>query len=544
MGVPANQSAQSDVGREVLRIVARFRRRSGFELLLRWMLRLLSTAMVVVGLLYLVAWLAGIVVPLEAFVAAPALALSGAFVVSLLSWPSPRQAALRADRLLRLDERLSTAVELLELKGPSRFTAAQVRNAELSAQLRNAEWPSFGRVLRRDLLNFGAVSAFAIAAVLFVTLSERFAIPRPTVAALLPLLSNGTIPLLPSAEAPELERANAAVEPPPPRQERSSDDLKRMLGASDDDADARLAKSRAELNQRAQQSLRAGEAMDRLAEALDDVSPGQAASESIERGDFDRAGAELADLGDEADQLSPAAKQELAESLSEAADETEASNPALAQREREAAEALRNGDSGAQRAAMQALGEEVVRSGESIDAQGDLAEEMDQIQQEGGVAQAPGQESIEGERETIGGDPASNGDGEGDGAGSVPGQADGQGQSSGGQAGDQPGDAPGEGAVNGEGGQREGETPASGAPSRLDVDGRQVEVPVKAADGPSSESPTEPGEGDTVREGGTSGGAGGSAESQEPEVVAPEQNAVPNDRRQVVKEYFSGDETE
>ena len=67
----------------------------------------------------------------------------------------------------------------------------------------------------------------------------------------------------------------------------------------------------ADLAPRVQQALVEREALDKLVEALSQVSAGQAAADAIERGDFAARASRSSTLGEEADQLSDAAKRRL-----------------------------------------------------------------------------------------------------------------------------------------------------------------------------------------------------------------------------------------
>src|SRR5262249_17757708 len=118
----------------------------------------------------------------------------------------------------------------------------------------------------------------------------------------------------------------------------------------------------AELAPRVRQAQAEQEALDRLAQALGQVSPGKAAAEAIQRGDFSTARSQLASLGEEADQLSDAAKKQLAQALQSAASAS-AGDRQLADRERQAAVALGRNSYPDQRSTLRQLGDQVERSG-------------------------------------------------------------------------------------------------------------------------------------------------------------------------------------
>ena len=76
------------------------------------------------------------------------------------------------------------------------------------------------------------------------------------------------------------------------------------------------------LASRVQQAQAERVALDALSQALGHVSAAQPAADAIQQGDFSAAKQQLANLGEEADQLSDAAKQQLASALQQAANTT------------------------------------------------------------------------------------------------------------------------------------------------------------------------------------------------------------------------------
>ena len=94
-----------------------------------------------------------------------------------------------------------------------------------------------------------------------------------------------------------------------------------------------------DLRQRSEAARQQGASLDRLAEALGQVSAGQSAADSLRQGDAEQAADQLRELGREADQLSPEAKSQLAEALRQAAADG-LTERALSDRERRAADAL------------------------------------------------------------------------------------------------------------------------------------------------------------------------------------------------------------
>jgi hypothetical protein len=324
---------------------------------------------------------------------------------------------------------------------------------------------------------------------------------------------------------------------------RALDDLRRAReanGVSQEDAERRVSQAASEIQRQASQTQAQRQDLNRLGRGLGQTSAGRESGESIQRGDYQQAASELAELGNEADQLSQAAKEQLASELRAAAAET-TQNRLLADRERRAADALTGRDYSQQRRALRELGDEVGRAGSFVVPQQDLAEGMSRVreaQQELGQTPEPGQTN-DGPAMTSSGQgsnqsPASQPAGQGQqrpgqsarqAGGTVPGAGDpGAGQSA-------TGSAPG--------GDQAGENRLETAP-RLEAIGRRVEVPVKVGRGPLSERPgtDDPVDSEDQSETVTSVGLN---QPQDPSSAAAERNQVPSDRRQTVRDYFRGE---
>src|SRR3954468_8348843 len=109
---PASLKLQRDELRELFGVVARYRRRLGAEVLVRFILRgLIVGAALVIVVSVGDWWLEAGVQPIWLW-SALLLPAVGAFGLALAFWPSERQAARTADHRLGLDERVGTAVEL------------------------------------------------------------------------------------------------------------------------------------------------------------------------------------------------------------------------------------------------------------------------------------------------------------------------------------------------------------------------------------------------------------------------------------------------
>jgi hypothetical protein len=494
---------QDDVG-DLVRVLGRLRWRLGLERILRFGIRgVIASAVALIGLL-LVAWLLpiGNWPELAWMVALPLLA---AVILAVLRWPSDRQAALAADRHLALEERLGTAVELARRfrlgatgygGGGGRFDHLQVRDAIARARVAPNTWLAIDRKLRRELVVAAALSVLAAISLQLPRL------PRPV----LPVADRAAAvsDVFPPAAA--LDRAVPAPAEP------TLIDAQPMQQTQVADAD---------LATRVQQEQAERNALDTLAQAVARISAGQPAADAIQRGDYRAARDQLANLGEEADQLSDAAKQELGRALQQAAGATAATDRQLADRERQAAQALSRNSYADQRQALRNLADQVEKSGARTTSATQMARDVGRLQQQAAsqASGAPGQTQAPG------------GQGQTPGNGADPARA----------AAPAPGDQ-GAGAAGQQGGPGVGTgtdpNVLGDQPSRLDTAGQRVEVPTKLGTGPGVR-PLDGTEDQTASDP-TAGARGVSEQVQAQQTghVAPEQNLVPGEQRPVVRGYF------
>jgi hypothetical protein len=277
-----------------------------------------------------------------------------------------------------------------------------------------------------------------------------------------------------------------------------------------------------------QQAQAEKDALDRLSNALGQVSAGQPAADAIQRGDYAAASNELSNLGEQADQLTDAAKQKLASALDSAANGTTGDRQ-LADRERQAAQAMTRGGYAGQQQALQQLGQQVERSALQAMPPDQLARGVGQLEQQAGAAAT----SQSGSSNRGAGSQAA-------GAGQSPSGAGSQGSAAGaagasGQAGGGSGDGQQGGSGSGTG---PGGDPLGDPNPRLDTAGQRVDVPTKLSqgvavrppDGTEDQSQAQPGD-----------GARSVSEASQPQQtgqVIPEQNLVPGQQRPVVRGYF------
>ena len=536
------------------------RSRIWLERVLVLVVRCVAGGFAIVALGAALAWALQIRVPVPYLIAPLVLALGVAALASVFCYPTAMQAALIADRRLQLDEQLATAAETVVEGIDDPVARAQVAAAGEAADWTRQNWRGGPRI-GRDLL-VAAALGFLTAGVLLLTGPQgRLLVgPRPV------------LPAEPSrAEAPPVASPSPAVqkpqaskpEPKPSSQnpqgatagvQRSVDEIRRGResgGMDPNEASRRLGQAENQLSRQTGQSQSDRNSLDRLGQALEQGAAGRPAAEAIQRGDYDAASREIAQLGAESDQLSPQAKQELAQALRQAAQDSQQAAPELAQRERRAADALAGRDYDAARQAMSDLADQVATRGRNVIPQQELARAWDNVNQE---RRAQGQEPNQAAQAQQRGNQQPGG------------QQGQQGQQPGQQGGtaaqpDASGNAPGEGQQGeaGQGGARgagignsatdegaPGEASAANDPQRLEVQGKPVEVELRQT-GQSDRRPDDPSQNpDAQPSGDDEAGAVSESSSAQPGRVTsstpPESNFVPSGRRDVVREYFSGRE--
>jgi hypothetical protein len=225
--------------------------------------------------------------------------------------------------------------------------------------------------------------------------------------------------------------------------------------------------------------------------------------------------------------LSEAAKEQLAEALREAADDTEDVDSRLAELERQAAEALEGDDYDAQRQALEQLSEALELAGSNL-AQGSESQQP-RGDFDSSSDGSPGDQPTRDQRT---GQPGRNDAGQGEDAG-----RDGQDDAS------DSADASSNERQSDEqaaGDERPGSADDDGS-ARLDTAGELVEVPLELVPGNSTSAGDDAPE-PLTREGNSSSGGAGGAGSRAPGFVSGEQNLIRPDLRQIVLEYFKGGE--
>ncbi len=326
----------------------------------------------------------------------PGLGLAGALIllssgvcVVGYSFLRPRDAlatALQADLRLGLDERLSTAVEDAS-KPPLSPTASLValRDAQLDDALHSLEGVVPARDLpivldRRPFLPSGAL-ALLLLAVLFVPgMVPQVAAKKadPQVAA-----EQKNIEVLKQA----IEKSPNADDPALQKLLQELDALSQDLKEGDltsEEALARLSQTQAELQQALDpQAAAQHEALDQLAKQLgtSENRALKAASEALANNDPQTAAEDIAKAAESVDKMTPEERKGLAQELRDARDKVAASDPELASRLNDAANALDSGDPQVAKDALQNLADKVKDTANNLATQRQIEQALSQIQQ-------------------------------------------------------------------------------------------------------------------------------------------------------------------
>jgi hypothetical protein len=464
-------------------------------------------------------------------------------------------AARVLDRRLGLHQVIGTAVELTGQNADGRLARLQMRRAT----------DALRRLESRDAIRIGlpmrdlrAFAALAVMALLF------------TYVAALNLTWPGTPPAEDLASDPG---ADITSEVPydqsyyegdggstldPELFNNSLDDYRADLenqNLSPEEVQQRMAEIQAAMAQRAEQLNKQRQALADLADALSDSSTTSDAADSIRRGDFQKASQQLAELGKQSQQLSARARQDLARRLAEAAKKVQPNNQELANRMAKAAQQLSSSDAKASEQALGELGEGVQQAGDQMkqlqDASGNYDPSMMDQDAAGGASDLSAEDlsalqNFEGGAGEQGqgaeGDMGEMGEGF-DGAGlGADGQSGASGQPGSGQRSDQLGEEASAGAGAGGGKSNVEQYRAQSADKNsqgkvLELRGRPNPA---AGDGVLDDSGKVPLVASNDGSVGGASGSGGRSVIVDPLTVRGEQNFVPWEKRQIVKDFFTG----
>ena len=450
-------------GEAVVAAIDRVRRRLWVTLAAAAVCRGIWLALAFAALLMLLDVLGGPTFDPRPAAAAGAILLLAGLVLAGLSKPSRPITARMLDRTFGLQERLSTALDDLGLGVPGPGERAPV------VYLQMADAANAIAALRNDNRLRPSIPVREIVLVVLCALVlATLAFLRGLGGGLPELAVTHVPPFTPAIERPAEPEPSAA------------------------EVEAATAPTVQEVLERADRSARTRQDLQALAAALSDHAVTRPAAEEIARGDYDAAGEQLRDAAAQAGDLSPGAREGLAEDLGRASERMQPESNGLQEATQDAASGLRQGDEPA-RTAMGDLADAVERAGEQVIPQDELASQMRSARQtqsqqggESGQSGAPtqsGDQSDSGAQASSSGDPGSgvdanaSSDSQGDAArnarGAQPGENGGQsadGQSSEGGQATTPGDAdqPGAGEAGAAGDTSQPGTNASGVESEGD----------------------------------------------------------------------------
>ena len=440
------------------------------------------------------------------------------------------------DRQLGLKALLGTAVQLTVEGEPNQIARSQVRQATTIARRLEASQAITLRMPWRDLRLLAVVAASVTTVSLLASLGLRAPVADPAVSYSMEALDPSLYswyeidPAMAAGFGPEETRATGL--------QRLIEDLKRRLNAKEitpAEYASQVAAAEDRLRQQVEESSRQQAALMELAYALSDTSTTRRVAENLYRGDFAQAVQELADLSANADRLSGQAREELAERLSEAARHTSGTNPELSSAAERAAQALRQGDTGAAQEALRDLANAMAEASRAVAPNADLGEALQQLEGyefgdlglgEGELYGAPGSSDQAGQPgEQHPGDGADQGE---QGGGRSTRSAQGSGSEK------------GSGAGSGRG-ERVITRGPEGQTTRPELSGNVLRISGKPGSGGSSVLSEAPGNAPlTSASTGTSSiQPGGAVRSDEPVNAIGESNYVPLELRPVVKDYFS-----
>ena len=328
------------------------------------------------------------------------LVLAAVAVVTAYALLRPRDlfaTARRADRLLSLDERLSTALEDARKPLPNASREAMsLFTAQLGDALSAARRISPAKDLplsldRRKWLPAG----LALVAFLLASFAPLSGIGLPG--------RDGAVQAQVSTEQKAIEELKKAVQnqsvaqEDPARQallkelDRLTSDLLRG-DLTKEEALARLSQAENTLEKSLDQQAPAERAaLEELARQLAASANSEAkkAAEALRAGDSRKAADSLKKAGENAPAMSPEERKSLADTLQAARDSTASLDPDLASRLNEAAQSLQSNDPKASKDALNNLGQSVDQKSQSLASQQQIQQALGQIQEsKRNVAQA------------------------------------------------------------------------------------------------------------------------------------------------------------
>jgi hypothetical protein len=299
-------------------------------------------------------------------------------LVALVRRPSRVRAARMADRQLDLSSRLATAAEVLDGRLSGALAPAQLADTWRTVQ-NVSPWHAFPRAWSSVRGALGAAAVGAIILALAVT----------------GVLATWTTALVPGL-ADMANTSTAATE-------AAADDVQNAVDSANNAAPvdastntAAPARTLEQLQDAAERSRLSESALQRLADSLRATAAARDVGESLRRGDYDLAATQMVELGRESDQLSRAAKRELALALQKTAQQSVELDPQLAIAEERTARALTRQSYVETRRAMEDLARAIGDAKNGVVSQEQLAKGLQQLQEQSqpGAAAPDGEEGF------------------------------------------------------------------------------------------------------------------------------------------------------
>jgi hypothetical protein len=300
------------------------------------------------------------------------MAVAGGAAFAFARRPSGARAARTADHYGQLENRLATALEILE--GRMHGDLAPMQLAETWRACRDfaprTVLPTFSAALRNT-----TVAAIISAGVAIVVISHVDDLRAWSTGWLPPVQTRDDVgvppPLDASAASPTQLEATSGVA---------------SIGQPDDMSAATTARLRDQIQQQDAQSRARQDAVAKLANTLQGTAAAQDVGASLQRGAYDTAAGQLRDLARESDQLSASSKLELARALLQVSKDSGSLDQSLATAEEEAARALGRGDYLNARGALENLAQVVSSPPQSPD----VARQLQSLQRQNGSTAGSG----------------------------------------------------------------------------------------------------------------------------------------------------------
>lgn len=396
-----------------------------------------------------------------------------AFVYAWLQRPTRMGLARFLDQGYHLDATLATSLELAQGEMDSHLAPHLLNHAARTAyRIGRTRRLRLHRIAQEELMAFG-LAIVAVGVVLLLLLSTT--LDRHAFA---------PVPKLPDATRQQ--------------QQNSMDANGNQTGL----ANQQLTPE--QLQQLAVQSAQAQQDLQRLANALSDNSATKQAAQDLQNGNYSAAAQELQQVASNLDQLSPDARKNIANDLQQAASQNTSGDQSLTNAEKNAAQALQQGNGNSASQSVRNLANQVQQTGSQVRSQQDLANAIQDAQQRANGGQQ-GQPNANGKPQSSSSQNTSNQNGPGAGLGQpVP---------------YQPGD-PTQAQNLGNAGNP---LPLTGQPAGQSQ-------PLPGGTGNPQNLGSAPGGGNSAPKSGQQGNVGQSS---------PDANRVPRDRRDVVQGYFT-----